>query len=66
VNPRVAARNTYKRIEALASVAEFVRSYRLAWAARRAGKAGVVFPAGTHLRKQQGPARWPTPVVFRM
>lgn len=49
LNPRVAARSTSERIEALACVAEFVRSYRRAWAARRAGKAGVVFPAGTYL-----------------
>jgi REP element-mobilizing transposase RayT len=49
LNPRVAARNTWKRIEALARAAEFVRSYRSALAARRAGNIGVVFPAGTYL-----------------
>jgi REP element-mobilizing transposase RayT len=49
LNPRIAARNRWKRIEALGRVAEFLRSYRLAWAARRAGRADVVFPAGTYL-----------------
>jgi REP element-mobilizing transposase RayT len=49
LNPRVAARNTWKRIEALCRVAAFVREYRLAWAARRAGAVDAVFPAGTYL-----------------
>jgi REP element-mobilizing transposase RayT len=49
LNPRVAARNTWKRIETLARMAEFVRSYRSALAARRAGNTAVVFPAGTYL-----------------
>jgi REP element-mobilizing transposase RayT len=49
MNPRVAARNKWKRIEALARAVEFVRAYRAAWAARRAGEVGVVFPAGTYL-----------------
>jgi REP element-mobilizing transposase RayT len=49
LNPRVAARNTWRRIEALARVGEFVRAYRSALRARRAGQIGVVFPAGTYL-----------------
>ena len=49
LNPRVAARNTWMRIAALASRVEFVRAYRSALAARRAGKLDVVFPAGTYL-----------------
>jgi hypothetical protein len=49
LNPRVAAKNTWKRIEALTRVAEFVQAYRSALAARRAGTIGVVFPAGTYL-----------------
>lgn len=49
LSPRVAARNTWKRIDALLRVKEFVRAYRAAWTARRAGDPGVVFPAGTYL-----------------
>jgi REP element-mobilizing transposase RayT len=49
LSPRVAARDPWKRIEALGRVAEFLRSYRAAWAARRAGETGVVFPPGTYL-----------------
>jgi REP element-mobilizing transposase RayT len=49
LNPRIAAKNTWTRIEALNRVAEFVQAYRSALAARRAGTIGVVFPAGTYL-----------------
>lgn len=49
LNPRIAARDPEKRIAALAELAEFARSYRRAWLARRAGETGVVFPAGTYL-----------------
>ncbi len=49
LNPRVAGRDKWKRIEALGRLAEFVRVYRLAWKARRAGVADVVFPHGTYL-----------------
>jgi REP element-mobilizing transposase RayT len=49
LNPRVASRDKWKRIEVLARLAEFLRDYRLAWKAWRAGAAGVVFPAGTYL-----------------
>lgn len=49
LSPRVAAKNPWKRVDAIARQTEFVRSYRLALAARRAGKSGVVFPAGTYL-----------------
>ena len=48
LNPRIAARDKWKRIEALGRLVEFLRSYRTAWAARCAGKAGVVFPSGTY------------------
>jgi REP element-mobilizing transposase RayT len=47
--PRVASRDKWKRIEALARLVGFLRSYRWAWRARQAGGAGVVFPAGTYL-----------------
>jgi REP element-mobilizing transposase RayT len=51
LNPRVAGRDKWKRIEALGRLVEFLRSYRSAWNARRAGLAGVLFPHGTyHLR----------------
>jgi putative transposase len=55
VNPRVAGRDKWKRIEALGSLAGFLRSYRLAWEARRAGEVHVVFPFGTYqLRVMHG------------
>lgn len=50
MNPRVAAQDKWKRIEALARLTEFLRSYRVAWKRRRAGQPHE-FPAGTyHLR----------------
>jgi REP element-mobilizing transposase RayT len=49
LNPRVAAGDKWKRIEALARLVEFLRSYRVAWRERREGKRGFLFPAGTYL-----------------
>jgi REP element-mobilizing transposase RayT len=49
LNPRVAARDKWKRIEALSRLVDFLRAYREAWSARRAGVRGVLFPAGTYL-----------------
>lgn len=49
MGPRVAARDKWKRIEALARLATFLREYREAWLARRRGNPNVVFPAGTFL-----------------
>lgn len=49
LNPRVAARCRWKRIEALTRLKDFVDDYRRAWAARRAGDLDAVFPAGTYL-----------------
>ncbi len=49
LNPRVAGRDKWKRIEALGRFVEFLRAYRVAWKARRAGEAGAVFPHGTYL-----------------
>ena len=49
LNPRVAGRDKWKRIEALGRLVDFLRSYRLAWKARRAGLADVCFPHGTYL-----------------
>jgi REP element-mobilizing transposase RayT len=51
LNPRVAARDKWKRIEALGRLVEFLRSYRSAWAARRAGEPDVTFPCGTYLMR---------------
>jgi len=49
LNPRVAARDKWKRIEALGRLVGFLSAYRTAWAARRDGKRTAVFPAGTYL-----------------
>jgi REP element-mobilizing transposase RayT len=49
LNPRVAATDKWKRIEALSSLVDFLRAYRAAWVARREGKKGFRFPAGTYL-----------------
>jgi len=49
LNPRVAARDKWKRIEALGRLVGFLSAYRAAWVARRAGKRAAVFPAGTYL-----------------
>ena len=49
LNPRVGARDKWKRIEALGRLVEFLSAYREAWKARRAGKGRTVFPAGTYL-----------------
>lgn len=55
LNPRVAGRDRWKRIEALGRLAGFLRAYRLAWDARRAGEVHVVFPFGTYqLRVMHG------------
>ena len=48
LNPRVAARDKWKRIEALSRLVEFLRAYRSAWRARTMGIADVLFPAGTY------------------
>lgn len=49
LNPRVAAMDRWKRIEALSRLVGFLKAYRAAWLARRAGDRAVVFPAGTYL-----------------
>jgi REP element-mobilizing transposase RayT len=48
LNPRVASRDKWKRIEALSRLAEFLAEYREAWASLRAGVRDVLFPAGTY------------------
>ena len=49
LNPHVAARDKWKRIEALARLVEFRDAYRAAWTAFRAGVREALFPAGTYL-----------------
>jgi putative transposase len=49
LNPRVAARDKWKRIEALGRLKEFLSAYRAAWAARRGGELSAIFPLGTYL-----------------
>jgi REP element-mobilizing transposase RayT len=51
LNPRVAARDKWKRIEVLARLSEFLTDYREAWCARRAGKLDALFPEGTYLMR---------------
>jgi hypothetical protein len=48
LNPHIASRDRWKRIEALASLVEFRRAYRAAWRKLKAGVRDVVFPAGTY------------------
>ncbi len=49
LNPRVAARDKWKRIEGLSRLADFLDRYRVAWFARRGGQTDAIFPAGTYL-----------------
>jgi REP element-mobilizing transposase RayT len=49
LNPRIAARDKWKRIEALARLKEFVTAYRTAASAFRNGVRDIVFPEGTYL-----------------
>jgi REP-associated tyrosine transposase len=51
LNPRVAGRDKWKRIEALSRLLEFLRQYRLARGAIRPGHPMPVFPAGTYLMR---------------
>jgi putative transposase len=49
LKPRIAARDKWRRIEALSRLKSFLRAYRQAWIARRSGMRDVQFPAGTYL-----------------
>ncbi|HEX9242030.1 MAG TPA: transposase [Anaeromyxobacter sp.] len=51
LNPRVAAFDKWKRIEALSKLVRFVREYRTALRSLKAGVRDVVFPAGTYLMR---------------
>jgi REP element-mobilizing transposase RayT len=48
LNPRVAARDKWKRVEALARLGEFLDAYRSAWEELRNGVKDALFPAGTY------------------
>jgi len=48
LNPRIAARDKWRRIEALGRLVGFLRAYRSAWHAWRNGARDVLFPAGTY------------------
>lgn len=55
LNPRIACRDKWKRIEALSRLAAFLENYRAALAAWRRGIRDVLFPAGTyHLCRLHG------------
>ncbi|HSN91950.1 MAG TPA: hypothetical protein VLS93_12035, partial [Anaeromyxobacteraceae bacterium] len=49
LNPRVASRDKWKRIEVLGRLKEFLSRYRVALAERSAGNLKAVFPCGTYL-----------------
>jgi putative transposase len=53
LDPRIAALDKWKRIEALADLVAFRRAYRDALTALRAGIRDVLFPAGTYLLRVQ-------------
>jgi REP element-mobilizing transposase RayT len=57
LSPRLACRNKWGRIEALLRLTEFVRGYRDALRAWRAGVRDVLFPPGTWLMRVQHDAR---------
>jgi len=48
LNPTVACRDKWRRIEALNRVREFLQAYRLAWQDFKQGIKDAVFPAGTY------------------
>lgn len=51
LNPRVAARDKWKRLETLARLVDFLQRYRAAWRARRTGDLAAIFPPGTYLMR---------------
>ncbi len=48
LNPRIAGRDKWKRIEAIGRLKEFVRAYRTAWEEFTRGLRTTIFPAGTY------------------
>jgi len=61
LKPRVAAKNKWRRIEALRRNRAFLVAYREAFERRRAGDRDVVFPAGTYKLVQLGLVRCAAP-----
>jgi REP element-mobilizing transposase RayT len=51
LNPRIAARDRWRRIEGLLRMKSFVDEYRKAWASWRSGTRGAIFPPGTYLMR---------------
>jgi len=51
LNPRLACRDKWRRIQALGQLIEFLRDYRRAFSAWRSGAATVLFPYGTYLMR---------------
>jgi REP element-mobilizing transposase RayT len=49
MSPRVAAMDTWKRIDAIERLRRFLQAYREAWACLKARLPNVVFPPGTYL-----------------
>ena len=47
-NPRIAAAHAPARVQAIRNLTAFLRHYRVAWHAWRAGKREQLFPAGTY------------------
>jgi putative transposase len=47
-NPRIAARHTPERVQAIRRLLDFIRRYRAAWHAWRAGARETTFPQGTY------------------
>jgi REP element-mobilizing transposase RayT len=48
LNPRIACRDKWKRIEAIGRLKQFLTEYRIAWQAFASGLRDVTFPAGTY------------------
>jgi hypothetical protein len=48
LNPRIAGRDKWKRVEALMRLKDFLRAYRHAWSSLRGGDRTTVFPPGTY------------------
>ncbi len=48
LNPRIACRDPWKRIEAIQRLKTFLADYRAAWKAFTNGLRETIFPAGTY------------------
>jgi len=51
LNPRLACKDTWRRIQALGHLLQFLHDYRRALRAWRSGASTVLFPAGTYLMR---------------